>query len=168
MPQVDDGTGKLRDSPAPTIGPPNGPTEKRVSRIRHGVTVKKSSDPVPGGAKYPLISITRSVAWVAKTEIAPLTPAGTIAAFAVTIPGGAFSVETSGWDDPAGHVVRKPRTPGGTTVMLKEYAWAVAGIPQGLAGTGMSRATAGASDGPPNGPAALRVSAMRQGVTGGE
>jgi|ERR1039457_2607285 hypothetical protein len=39
MPQVDDGTGKLRDSAAPIIGPPNGPAGLRVSRMRHGVAV---------------------------------------------------------------------------------------------------------------------------------
>src|ERR1035438_10487791 len=39
MPHVEDGTTKLRDSPAPMIGPPNGPTGLRVSRMRHGVAV---------------------------------------------------------------------------------------------------------------------------------
>src|SRR5476651_1399242 len=113
--------------------------------------------------------MTRSVAWEAKTEIAPLTPAGpagTMAALAVTTPGGALSVETSGCGEPAGHVVRKPRTPEGTAVMFTEYAWAVAGIPQGLESTGKFRATPGPRVGPPKGPVALRVSATRQGVTG--
>jgi len=51
--------------------------------------------------------------------------------------------------------------------MFSEYACAVFGIPQAL--LGMANALAAAlpcRKGPPNGPAALRVSAMRQGVTG--
>jgi hypothetical protein len=63
--------------------------------------------------------MSRSVALVAKTVIAPFTPAGTIAALEVTVPVGAFSVETIGCDDPAGQVVRYPTGAVGTTVMLK-------------------------------------------------
>ena len=52
MPQTDDGTMKLRDCPEPIIGPPYAPAGSRVSRMRHGMAVKKSSDPAaPGGAK---------------------------------------------------------------------------------------------------------------------
>ena len=78
--------------------PLNGcaPAGFRVSITRHGVKAKKDSPPVSGGAKYPLISMTRSEAFVTNTEIAPLVPAGTIAAFAVTAPVSAFKVETNG------------------------------------------------------------------------
>jgi hypothetical protein len=51
--------------------------------------------------------------------------------------------------------------------MFSAYACAVVGIPQAL--LGMANALAAAlpwRKGPPNGPAALRVSAIRQGVTG--
>ena len=41
---------------------------------------------------------------------------GTIAIFEVIVPSGAFSVETSGLIAPCGHKVKKPSTPGGTTV----------------------------------------------------
>ena len=50
--------------------------------------------------------------------------------------------------------------------MLKAYAWALAGIPQLLEGTGKVRGTPPASDGAPKVPAGFRVSATRQGVTG--
>jgi hypothetical protein len=113
-----------------------------------------------------LISTIRSVALVAYTEIAPFTPAGTIAALEVTAPVGAFSVETIGWGDPAGHVVRYPTGALGTTVMFKAYASALAGIPQLLEATGKVRGTPPARDGAPKVPTGFRVSAMRQGVTG--
>ena len=81
-----------------SIFPLNGcaPAGFRVSIARHGVKAKKDNPPVSGGAKYPLISMTRSESLVAKTAISPLVPAGTIAALAVTAPVGAFNVETSG------------------------------------------------------------------------
>ena len=47
--------------------------------------------PGPGGAKYPLMSITKSESLEAKAEIAPFVPAATMAAFAVITPVGAFS-----------------------------------------------------------------------------
>src|SRR5450432_2405346 len=112
------------------------------------------------------MSMIMWVVLVAKTEIAPLTPAGTIAAFAVMAPVRAFSVETNGFGDPAGHVVRKAKGPDGTTVMFKAYAWAVAGIPQRLARISKLRLALPASAGAPKRPAARRVSATRQGVTG--
>jgi hypothetical protein len=86
------------------------------------VTVKKESPACGVDVKYPFISITKSVSSVTKTEMAPLSPAGTIAAFAVIAPVSAFSVETKGWDCPAGQVVRYPSGPRGTTVMFSEYA----------------------------------------------
>ena len=54
----------------------------------------------------------------------------------------------------------------GVLPLVKEYAWAVAGIPQLLEGTGNVRETPPASDGPPKLPVGLRVSAIRHGVTG--
>src|SRR4029077_21122327 len=128
MPQAADGTRKLRDCPAPITGPPNAPPALRASRMRHGVAAKKSSDRVPGGAKYPLTSMIRSVALVAITVIAPPAPARMIAMSGVTVPAGAFSGEEPGLEEPAGQALRKPSGPVGTTVRLKAYAWAVAGI----------------------------------------
>jgi hypothetical protein len=60
---------------------------------------------------------------------------GTIAILLVTAPSVAFSVATSGWVCPCGHMVMKPKGPGGTTVTLNTKARAVAGTPQGLAVT---------------------------------
>src|SRR5438552_1387774 len=96
----------------------------------------------------------------------PPAPAGTMAAFATTLPSNALSVETDGWVCPAGHVVRKASGPAGTTVMFSEYAWAAAGIPQDALGMAKDPVCPPAIDGPPNGPAGNRVSAMRQGATG--
>ena len=53
-----------------------------------------------------------------------------MAAFAVTVPVNALSVDTSGWLCPAGQVVRKASGPEGTAVIFNEYAWADDGIPQ--------------------------------------
>src|ERR1039457_3700685 len=55
--------------------------------------------------------------------------------------------------------------PSGTTVTLREYARALAGMPQPLAGMLKSRVVAAAKLGPPKGPVALRVSAIRHSVT---
>jgi hypothetical protein len=66
--------------------------------------------------------------------IPPLVPAGTIAALAITNPSGEFSVDTVEEGCPAGHLDRKPSGPRGTTVMLRAYACAFAGMPHGLAG----------------------------------
>src|SRR6185295_2274925 len=94
----------------------------------------------------------------------PPVPAGTIAALAVTLPSKAFNVETLGGAPPAGHSVRKLSIPGGTTVAFSEYACAVTGAPHPLDGTVKDRVCAAAMEGPPNGPAAFRVSATRHGV----
>ena len=96
---------------------------------------------------------------------APLIPAGTIAAFAFTLPSE-FSVDTEGCVSPAGQIERYPRRPGGTTVMFREYAAALAGMPQELAGTGKSRDTPHLRIGPPKTLPPNRVSAIRQGATG--
>src|SRR5215813_8679837 len=101
------------------------------------------------------------------TLTAPLVPATTIAAFALILPSREFSVETVGCGWPAGQIVKYPSVPVvGTTVTLSEYARAVAGIAQLLAGMGKSRVELASITGPPNGPGASRVSATRQGVTG--
>src|ERR1043166_1347145 len=97
------------------------------------------------------------VGLLANRVIEPLTPAGTIAAFALIRPSAELSVETEGCGCPAGQTERKPSGPGGTTVRLSEYARAFAGMPQGLAGMLKSRLTAAANGGPPKGPAGLRV-----------
>ena len=63
--------------------------------------------------------------------MAPPVPAGTTAALAVISPSQAFSVETTGCGWPVGHTVIQPRyLPMGTAVMFREYATAVAGMPQ--------------------------------------
>ena len=80
--------------------------------------------------------------------IAPPAPAGTIAAFAVTSPVGAFSVEDPGCPCPAGHALMKPRGPDGTVVIFSANAWAVAGIPQTPV-IGKLRVVLAASEGPP-------------------
>ncbi len=101
-----------------------------------------------------------------KREISPPLPAGTMAALAVTTPVEELSVETTGCACPVGHTVRNPRPPCGTAVMLSEYAWAVDGMPHELDCRGNARPTPPVREGPPSGPAALRVSAMRHGVSG--
>ena len=60
--------------------------------------------------------------------MAPLAPAGTIAAFATTLPSNEFNVDTSGRAKPAGHADRKDSAPSGTAVTFSEYAAAVAEI----------------------------------------
>ncbi len=87
-----------------------------VSRTRQGFPRKSDSPPAPAGAKYPSMSITKSVLLVTNTEMSPLAPAGTMAALAVTVPVGAFSVETRGCVCPVGQVVRNPKFPFGTEV----------------------------------------------------
>jgi len=74
----------------------------------------------PYGAKYPLMSSITCVGLVTNTLIAASVPAGTIAAFATTLPSQEFNVETSGCGEPAGHAVRKENGPSGTTVTLSE------------------------------------------------
>src|ERR1043166_506910 len=111
--------------------------------------------------------MTRSELSVANTDISPLDPAGTMAAFAVMPPRFAFRVEASGCGCPAGHAVRKPKGPPlGTAVKFMEYAWAVAGRLHGPERTGKVRAMPGARNGPAKGAAARRVSTRRHGVTG--
>jgi hypothetical protein len=67
--------------------PLKAPDVFRVSSTRHGVTAYSDNPPVPGGAKYPSISITTSVSSLAYTETPPFgEPAGIMAAFATTVP----------------------------------------------------------------------------------
>ena len=81
-----------------------------------------------------MVSNKTSVALLTYTLIAPFVPAGTTAAFAATAPLYEFSVDAFGIACPVGHVVRYPSGPGGTTVKFNEYAAALTGIPQELAG----------------------------------
>src|SRR5580704_2743010 len=106
------------------------------------------------------------VGLLANTVIAPFAPAGTMAALALILPSEEFRVETEGCDCPAAHTERNPSGPKGTTVRFREYAAAFAGIPQGLEGIVKLRLLLAGIDGPPKGPLALRVSAIRHGVTG--
>src|ERR1700690_531174 len=98
--------------------------------------------------------------------IAPPVPAGTMAAFATTLPSNEFNVETSGRAEPAGHAERNDSAPSGTAVTFIEYASAVAGMLHPLAGIWKERVDAAPISGPPNGPFVPRVSAIRHGVTG--
>lgn len=138
----------------------------RVSSTRQGFNENSDKPPAAGGAKYPLMSMTRSELLVTNTEISPFVPDGTIAAFAVTTPVGELRVETRGCGCPAGHVVRKPSDPLGTEVKFSEYACAAAETLQVLERMGKVRVALPTIEGPPSGPAAFRVSTRRQGVKG--
>src|SRR5579864_8697041 len=107
-----------------------------------------------------------SVASVTNALIAPPAPAGTMAAFDLILPSIEFSVATSGCGCPVGHSVRNPSEPEGTTATFSEYATAVEGMPQALLEMAKSREVCRGRPGPPKGPVALRVSAMRHGVIG--
>src|ERR1035441_6259705 len=98
--------------------------------------------------------------------MASLVPAGIMAAFALMRPSTEFKVAITGRGCPAGHTVRYPRPPCGTTATFSEYAAAVEGMLQALSGMAKSREVWPCRAGPPNGPGARRVSATRQGVTG--
>src|SRR5271170_3086334 len=89
-----------------------------------------------------------------------------MAALALVRPSLEVRVMTLGCVAPVGHRVRWSREPLGRTATLREYAVAVAGMPQALWGISNSRLAPAASVGPPKAPSALRVSATRQGVTG--
>src|ERR1039457_5058002 len=112
------------------------------------------------------MSITTSVGSLAYTSMDPPVPAGTMAALATIVPVRSFSVEASGRVCKVGQVVRKPTGAGATAVKFSEYACAVAGRLQVLDRMGNVRLVPPPSDGPANGAAAVRVSAMRQGVMG--
>src|SRR5690242_3651236 len=98
------------------------------------------------------MSITKSVSSVANTSTAPFEPAGTITAFAVTVPVRPFSEATNGCGCPAGHAVRYPNGPLGTAAKFNEYACALAGTPQVLERIGNVLVPWPFRPGPPNGP----------------
>src|SRR5215510_14197392 len=75
------------------------------------------------------MSSMKSVILLTKTFTEPPLPAGTTAAFAAMFPDE-FKVETTGCETPVGQIVKKPNGPGGTTVMLNEYACAMDGTGQ--------------------------------------
>jgi hypothetical protein len=118
------------------------------------------------GAKYPLMSMIKSVLFVTKASIDPPEPAGTIAALAVMAPVGAFSVDTTGSVSPAGHAVNQLSDPCGTTVKFSEYACAVEGTLQEPASKGNVRVCPALIVGPASGFEKERVSTNRHGVTG--
>jgi hypothetical protein len=66
------------------------------------------------------MSSTTSVVSVANTLMASLSPAGTMAAFALTRPLGEFNVDSTGRGCPVGHTVRYPKVGCGTTVTFSE------------------------------------------------
>src|ERR1017187_4251482 len=151
------------------MAPSNGgaPVGVRVSSTRQVGRVYSDNAPAATGAKYPLISTTRSVVWVTKASILPPVPAGAIAAFATIVPVGSFSVDTIGRLSPVGYTVRYATGPGGTKVKFKEYATAVDGTSQLLDRIGSVRllppvkAPVVMVEGAPG-----RVSTSRQGVIG--
>src|SRR5271165_5805970 len=96
----------------------------------------------------------------------PARPAGTIAAFATTLPSRELSVETSGCGLAAGQSVRNPSPPCGTAVTFSEKACALVGIPHWLDGMPKSRLAPLAMNGPPKAELGNRVSTARQGITG--
>jgi hypothetical protein len=66
--------------------------------------------------KYPLISITRSVEFVANTLIPPSDPLGTIAEFPTIPPADALTVAVPGHGWSSGHADKNPTAiPGGGT-----------------------------------------------------
>src|SRR6476660_4291706 len=89
-----------------------------------------------------------------------------MAALALIRPSKEFSVETIGCGRPARQTEMYWRGVRGTAVRLREYARALAGIPQELAAGLKSRLIPAARLGPPKGPVASRVSAIRHGVRG--
>src|SRR5438067_3551982 len=108
--------------------------------------------------------MTKCVASVTNALIAPFAPAGIMAAFDLVRPSE-FSVAASGCGSPAGHNVRYPRRPEGTTATFSEYAVAVDGMPHTLLETTKSREVCAGRIGPPKGAPGFRVSATRHGVT---
>jgi hypothetical protein len=90
----------------------------------------------------------------------PDAPAGTMAAFAVTVPVEEFNVETKGLFCPVGQVVRYPSVLRGRAVKLREYACAVGGMPQDPE-MGNELLVP-----PAKGPVPCRVSRIRQGAVG--
>src|SRR6266478_1126141 len=105
------------------------------------------------------MSSTRCVGARGNTLTDPVV-VGTIAILLVTAPSVSFSVAASGWVCPCGHMVMKPKGPGGTTVALNTKAWAVAGTPQELTVTFTSRVVLNGGV-----PAGSRESSTRQGGT---
>src|ERR1017187_2894614 len=94
---------------------------------------------------------------------APPVPAATMAALALIRPSSEFIVETPGRCCPVGHIIRYPKYPCGTTVTLREYAAAVAGMLQPPScGMGKSREVPPRIGPPP--PYSGRVSTRRHGV----
>src|ERR1022692_99160 len=98
----------------------DGIRDYKVTGIQTCALPYRDSPPVTIGAKYPLMSITTSVALLANTSMEPMVPAGTMAALAVTVPVIAFKLEACGFACPVGHVVRYPSGPPGTAVKFSE------------------------------------------------
>jgi hypothetical protein len=86
------------------------------------------------------------------------------ALFARTMPARTFKVLAAGIDSPPGKTVRNPAAVGSTAVTFRATAFAVTGTPQ-TPHTGKLRGVPAASTGPPKGPVAARVSAMRHGAS---
>jgi len=112
------------------------------------------------------MSRTKSVSLVTKKHTSPFVPAGTMAATALIRPSPELRVDTTGCGPPHGNVVKNPSGPCGTTVTLREYACAVAGMLQVLLGMVKPRTDCPLKNGPPRAPFGFLVSTTRHGVTG--
>src|ERR1041384_3570312 len=110
------------------------------------------------------MSMMTWVGLLPNTVMAPPVPAGTLAALALIRPSMEFRVDTGGCGCPEGQTERNPSGPSGTTVRFSEYASALAGMLQALAGILKSRGVAAGRFGPPKAPTGFRVSAPRAGV----
>jgi hypothetical protein len=86
------------------------------------------------------------------------------ALFARVCPAEKFRLLVPGLRPLPGYIVKNPEPPE-TTVAFTEIATADTGMPHADAVTVMSRVAFGCKAGPPKGPFALRVSAIRQGVS---
>src|SRR5216684_2022725 len=89
-----------------------------------------------------------------------------IAEFPLMRPSRELRVDTKGCACPVGQTVRYASELWGATVTFSAYAWALEGMLQELFEIAKLREVPPARNGPPNGPAGLRVSATRQDVTG--
>ena len=123
-----------------------------------------------GDAKYPLMSIIRSVGLEASTVIPPMVACrddGRIGDHAAV---NRIQHQGSRYPLPRRPGQRgNPTAPDGTTVKFNEYAWAVDGMEHPEERIGNVRSAYAARLGGPNAPVKLwvvRVSAMRHGASG--
>ena len=103
---------------------------------------------------------------MANTVKAPFGPAGTMAALALMRPSKEFSVETTGCGCPAGQIGDVTEGGEGNHGQIERVRQGIGGDAARTRHGLKSRLMPAARLGPPKGPFALRVSAIRHGVTG--